>query len=224
MLPLLTIIGAAMAGPTGIAAGVAVAGVSSILKNFLNNVKESDKKSYSLREISKEINLPEYTIRRYIALNKLNAESTTDSDNPRKSGYKIRKEDLLDFLNNNKEEITKSIDKVQRKYIEYHTQNHLEKIPNRSLTDITQYINELKNSPSLSSSFIEEIDIAINVIKRQIDTIKLDIEEISLNDNNGLTIDQKKEIIQKKKEIIRFENIISLYEMRKLELSKKKNI
>lgn len=218
MFPLLAVLCAVM-NPTGIvASGMAVAGVSAILKKFLNDVEDSDKKSYSLREISKEINLPEYTIRRYISTNKLNAESSTDTDNPRKSGYKISKEDLLDFLINNKEELTKSMDKVQRKNVE----SNIESIQNISSENIIQYGGELEKTLTLSltTSSIEELDIAINVINRQIDSIKLDIEEINLNGSNELSIEQKKEIIKKKKEIIKFENIVSMYEMRKLELSK----
>ena len=115
-------------GGTSISAGiqkeiVTITSSVSLLKKVLKTVKESDKKSYSLREISKEINLPEYTIRRYISLNKLTVESESNSDNPRKIGYKISKESLLDFLTFNEDDLIKAMDKVKR------TLNLSQKIP-----------------------------------------------------------------------------------------------
>ena len=212
MLPLFWL---TLLGGTSISAGiqkeiVTITSSVSLLKKVLKTVKESDKKSYSLREISKEINLPEYTIRRYISLNKLTVESESNSDNPRKIGYKISKESLLDFLTFNEDDLIKAMDKVKRKNSE-------------SIAENSNYPSSENNWISECDDFplsIEELDIAIKVLKRNIESINLDIEEINLTSTNDLTVEQKRAIIQKKKEILTLENRISLYEIQKMEISK----
>lgn len=210
-------------GTVGIAAGPAFAGVAlvqDVFNKFIDTVKTSDKENYSLKKISKELNIPEYTLRRYITLNKLKAYCENGSDNPRKIGYRVTKESLLDFLTNNKDVLIKTMDKVLKKNKEQNTEfsDQISKNNCGENNSFTQYNDLKENIKNITS--LEECDLIKDSLNREICAIKLDIDEINLTDIKDQTPEQKKTKIQKQRDILQIEALITMCELRKLELAK----
>ena len=90
-----------------ILAFTAFAGLGVIGK-LIQNIQESPQGNYTTKEISAQTGIEEWKLRRYIASQKLKAESNKSSDgNPGRSGYSVSKNNLIKFIKANKSEIKK---------------------------------------------------------------------------------------------------------------------
>lgn len=77
-----------------------------VISDLIRDIKYSSQENYTTKEISAQTGIEEWKLRKYIASEKLKAESNKSSDgNPGRSGYSISKEDLIYFIKENSTEI-----------------------------------------------------------------------------------------------------------------------
>ena len=77
-----------------------------IINMLIITLEEATQEKYSTKQISEILGIAEWKIRRYITSQKLIAESNKLTDgNPGRSGYSIKKEDLIKFIQENSQEI-----------------------------------------------------------------------------------------------------------------------
>ena len=78
------------------------------VKKLIRDIQKSPQGNYTTKEISAQTGIEEWKLRRYIASQKLKAESNKSSDgNPGRSGYSVSKNNLIKFIKANKSEIKK---------------------------------------------------------------------------------------------------------------------
>lgn len=82
---------------------------SRVIDQLIEKIQETTQVNYTTKEISAQTGIEEWKLRRYIASQKLKAESNKSSDgNPGRSGYSISKNDLIEFIKANESEIARS--------------------------------------------------------------------------------------------------------------------
>ena len=89
------------------------------VKKLISNIQKSPQGNYTTKEISAQTGIEEWKLRRYIASQKLKAESNKSSDgNPGRSGYSISKNDLIKFIKENKSKIKTKTERETEKETE----------------------------------------------------------------------------------------------------------
>ena len=142
-----------------ILAFTAFAGLGVIGK-LIQNIQESPQGNYTTKEISAQTGIEEWKLRRFIASQKLKAESNKSSDgNPGRSGYSISKNNLIEFINANKSEIVRS----------KKTTDSIEKDKSASKSAIINFID----------SFLARVDPVIELGNLEIKLTKLEHPEES---------------------------------------------
>ena len=131
-----------------------------VIGTLIQNIQKSPQGNYTTKEISAQTGIEEWKLRRYIASQKLKAESNKSSDgNPGRSGYSISKNNLIEFINANKSEIARS----------KKTTDSIEKDKSASKSAIINFID----------SFLARVDPVIELGNLEIKLTKLEHPEES---------------------------------------------
>lgn len=148
---------------------------SGLTLNFITRkLRNSTQEKYTTQQISEILGIAEWKIRRYIASEKLKAESSKSSDgNPGRSGYSISKETLICFINQNSKEIlaistrlNPSFEQAILNFIKT-LKNFIERI------DSTIYLGSLE----LKVAELEQTEETIEILKKKIQFQKLNMEK-----------------------------------------------
>ncbi|MBQ5558922.1 MAG: hypothetical protein IIT46_03980 [Lachnospiraceae bacterium] len=131
-----------------------------VIGKLIKNIQESPQGNYTTKEISAQTGIEEWKLRRYIASQKLKAESNKSSDgNPGRSGYSISKNNLIEFIKANESEIARS----------KKTTDSIEKDKSESKSEIMKFIDP----------FLARIDPVIELGNLEIKLAKLEHPEES---------------------------------------------
>jgi len=135
-------------------------GLGSVVLNIIAGLMNDTKGVYSVRNVSSLTGIVDWKLRRYISSGKLKAKSGNSCSNPGKAGYVIQKDDLIEFLKENQNDLKKTKESDD---------SAGEGAKRKKMTE-EAVINDLK-------SLISEIDNAVSLVNMEIRLNKLDNAE-----------------------------------------------
>ena len=126
-------------------------GLGSVVLNIIAGLMNDTKGVYSVRNVSSLTGIVDWKLRRYISSGKLKAKSGNSCSNPGKAGYVIQKDDLIEFLKENQNDLKKTKESDD---------SAGEGAKRKKMTE-EAVINDLK-------SLISEIDNAVSLVNMEI--------------------------------------------------------
>ena len=139
--------------PVGAVAGRLgqIVGLGSVFLNIIAGLKNDTRRFYSVRNVSGLTGIVDWKLRRYISSGKLKAKSGNSYSNPGKAGYVIQKDDLIEFLEKNQNDLKKTKE----------SDDSAGEGAKRKKKTEEAVINDLK-------SLISEIDNAVSLVNKEI--------------------------------------------------------
>lgn len=129
---------------------------------------------YSVKDISDFSNIPEWTLRRLIKSGKLKATVATDSKNPGKARFIVKKDNLKAFLNDNFDLIINKNEKVSDSKIKAEFANLIE-----DFNDVIEYgkLEIKRDEIDMKADSNDSLKVQRDIIEKQMMIKRLEIEK-----------------------------------------------